>query len=78
MENTTLFLDFEDIPTFQIYQQRYLASARIIGLSCVIEAAPFGIGKVHAKMVLSGTQEDLKRFLKFIDESMSLLENSST
>jgi hypothetical protein len=74
MDNVTLYMDFDDLPAFQIFSSRYVNTSRILGITCTIEPAAFGEGKIHAKIVLSGNALDVERFMKFIDESAEFLE----
>lgn len=76
MENVTIYLDFDDVLTYQIFHNRYLATSSIMGIGCNIHAVPFGESpKVHARMTLNGSPEDISRFLEFVEETIGLLEN---
>lgn len=47
-----------------------------MGIGCNIHAVPFGESpKVHARMTLNGSPEDISRFLEFVEETIGLLEN---
>jgi len=78
MENTTIYLDFDDIPTYQILSNRYIQTAKILGIGCDIIPSIFGEAKVHVKLIISGDTKDIERFMEFIDESMKLLKNDKT
>jgi hypothetical protein len=75
MQEEVLFVDFDDVPSFQIMTNRYNGTATILGVSVAVEAAMFGFGKVHAKMKITGQPEDVARFIQFVHESLALLEN---
>lgn len=73
MSETIIFLDFDDIPAYKILSMRYVEICKIINVTCNVSPAVFGEGKVHAKVVLTGDDIDIKRFLEFVDESMAML-----
>ena len=77
MQNVILYFDFEDVPTFQIYQQKYMSTSRIMDVVCNLEAVPFGVGKVHAKMILNGGAKDIQQFIEFIEETMGLCSEAT-
>ena len=69
----TLYLDFDDIPAFQILAIKYAETAKILDVTFNILPAVFGDKKVHCKVVLSGEKVDTDRLVKFINDSMGLL-----
>lgn len=75
MQEEVLLVDFDDVPAFQILTGRYQGTAAILGVSVGVEAAMYGLGKVHTKIKVAGEPDDVARFIQFVYESLALLEN---
>ena len=76
MKAESFIIDFTDAQVAKIYSDRWVNTATLMGIMYQHVAVPFGEGKYHYRAAFDGHEDDVKRFMSFINESISLLDKS--
>lgn len=69
-------VDFPDASVAKIFADRWMNTARLIGVAYFHDIFMFGDGKYHYRVGVEGNEADVNRLMEFINESLSYLDNS--